>query len=41
MGYSSDEIEEKILSERNSEILSTWHIAAAKADSIEEFLGKM
>ena len=41
LGTVPDEIKEKILSERNSEILSGWHKAAAKADSIEEFLRKM
>ena len=41
LGTVPDEIKEKILSERNSEILSRWHKAAAKADSIEEFLRKM
>lgn len=41
LGTVPDEIKEKILNERNPEILSRWHKAAAKADSIEEFLKKM
>ena len=41
LGTVPDEIKEKILSERNSEILSRWHKAAAKTDTMEEFLAKM
>lgn len=41
LGVVSDELREKILRERDLEILSRWHKAAARADSIEEFLAKM
>ena len=35
------EIKEKILNEKNPESLNEWLKAAAKADSIEEFLTKI
>ena len=41
LGTVPDEIKEKILNEKNPESLNKWLKAAAKADSIEEFLGKM
>ena len=41
LGMVSDELREKILNERDLEILSKWHKAAARADSIEEFLAKI
>ena len=41
LGTVPDEIKEKILNEKNPESLNNWLKAAAKADSIEEFLGKM
>ena len=37
----SDELREKILNERDLEILNGWLKAAARADSIEEFLAKI
>lgn len=41
LGMVSDELREKILNERDLEILSKWNKAAARADSIEEFLAKI
>ena len=41
LGTVPDEIKEKILSERNSEILSRWNNEAEKEDYREEFLRKM
>ena len=36
-----DEIREKILNESDLEVLRKWHKAAAKTDTMEEFLAKM
>ena len=36
-----DEIREKILNESDLEGLRKWHKAAAKTDTMEEFLAKM
>lgn len=36
-----DEIRKKILEESHSEVLTRWLKAAAKADTMEEFLAKM
>ena len=36
-----DEIKEKILNESDLEVLRKWHKAAAKTDTMEEFLAKM
>lgn len=41
LGRIPEEIREKILSERNLEILKKWHKTAAKAESIEQFLVNM
>ncbi len=41
LGMVSDELREKILNERDLEILNGWLKAAARADSIEEFLAKI
>ena len=41
LGTVPDEIKEKILNEKNPESLNEWLKAAAKADSIEEFLTKI
>lgn len=40
-GTIPEELRETILKERDSEVLSRWHKAAAKVESIEEFLAKM
>ena len=41
LGRISEEIRQKILSEKNLEILKKWHKTAAKAESIEQFLSNM
>lgn len=41
LGRIPEEIRQKILSERNLEILKKWHKTAAKAESIEQFLANM
>ena len=41
LGSISDELREKIMTEKNLEILDKWHKLAAKAKSMEEFLKAM
>ena len=41
IGTVPDEIREKILNESDLEVLRKWHKAAAKTDTMEEFLAKM
>jgi hypothetical protein len=40
-GTVPEELEQRILAENNLDILKEWFQLAAKADSIEEFRGKM
>ena len=41
LGSISDELREKIMTEKNLEIRDKWHKLAAKAKSMEEFLKAM
>ena len=41
LGSISDELREKIMTEKNLEILDKWHKLAAKAKSMEELLKAM
>lgn len=41
LGIAPEEIEQKIRSEMNLELLTKWHKLAAKAGSMEEFIEKM
>jgi hypothetical protein len=40
-GTVPEELEQRILAENNLDILKEWFRLAAKADSVEEFRGKM
>ena len=41
LGEISEELQTKIMSEKDLQVLTKWHKAAAKSDSIEEFQEKM
>ena len=40
IGNVSDELKERIMKEKNLEILRKWHKAAARAENLEQFLEK-